>query len=187
MVVTHTPPDNKRKQSRSVHSFSPLVKNTRLPKRKNLINFNCIILLNYLSRIHFHSKKKKSNQNRKLLGINKTIQTLREFYPTTNTLLSMSREVSAVRYHAQGCCKATCKAPSCVPRELPAATASEHFKASDPCKRCSHRQYIPATPLQQAAQQSKAALTQIHVWLSLLLNTSLSRCLCCSAAHSETN
>lgn len=89
--------------------------------------------------------QKKSNQNRKLLGINKTIQTLREFYPTTNTLLSMSREVSAIRYHAQGCCKATCKAPSCVPGELPAATASKHFKASDHCKHCSHRKYTPAS------------------------------------------
>lgn len=78
----------------------------------------------------FIPRKKKSNQNRKLLGTNKTIQTLREFYPTTNTLLSMSREVSAIRYHARGCCKATCEAPSCVPGELPAAAASEHFKAS---------------------------------------------------------
>lgn len=43
----------------------------------------------------------------------------------------MSRKGSAIMYHAQGCCKATCKAPSCVPAELPAATASEHFKASD--------------------------------------------------------
>lgn len=44
-----------------------------------------------------------------------------------------------------------------------------------------------ATLLQQAAQQSKAALTQIHVWLSLLLNTSLAQRLCYTAAHSETN
>lgn len=131
--------------------------------------------------------KKKSNQNRKLLGTNKTIQTLREFYPTTNTLLSMSREVSAIRYHTQGCCKATCEAPSCVPGELPAATASEHFKASDHCKHFSHHKYTPATPLRQAAQESKAALTQSHVWLSLLLSTSLSKCPCCSAARSETS
>lgn len=75
--------------------------------------------------------QKKAHQNRKFLGTNKAIQALGEFYPTTNILLSMSRKGSAIMYHAQGCCKATCKAPSCVPGELPAATASEHFKASD--------------------------------------------------------
>lgn len=135
----------------------------------------------------FIQKKKKSNQNRKLLGTNKTIQALREFYPTTNTLLSMSRAVSAIRYHAQGCCKATCKAPSCVPGEPPAATASEHFKASDHCKHFSHRKYTPATSPHQAAQRSRAALTRIHGWLSLLLNTGVPRCLCCSAARSEAS
>lgn len=34
-------------------------------------------------------------------------------------------------YHTQGCCKATCKALRCVLGKLPAAPASEHFKASD--------------------------------------------------------
>lgn len=43
----------------------------------------------------------------------------------------MSRKGLAIMYHAQGCCKATCKAPSCAPVELPAAAASEHFKDSD--------------------------------------------------------
>lgn len=43
----------------------------------------------------------------------------------------MSRNGSAIMYHTQGCCKATCKAPHCVLGELPAAPASEHFKASD--------------------------------------------------------
>lgn len=144
-------------------------------KQKN--QFNCINMLNDLSKTCFDSKK--AHQKRKLLGTNKTILTLREFYPTANTLLSTSREGSAIMYHAQGCCKATCKAPGCVPGELPAATASAHFKASDQwaSESFSYCKHTPATPLHQAAQQSKTSLTWIYVWLSLLLNAGIFRCL----------
>lgn len=110
--------------------------------------------------------QKKSPSKQKLLRTNKTTQVLWEFYPTTNILLSMSRKGSAIKYHTQGCCKATCKAPSCVPGELPAAAASEHFKASDHWVSESTSPFINTLPLYHYTRQHNRAKHPWHGFMS---------------------
>lgn len=69
----------------------------------------------------------------------------------------MSRKGSATMYPAQGCCKATCKAPSCVPGELPAAIASELFKASDHWVPGSTSPTVTTLPLHHYTRQHNRA------------------------------
>lgn len=64
-------------------------------------------------------------------------------------------------YHAQGCCNTTCKAPSCVPGELPSATASEHFKASDHQASESISPTVNTLPLHHYTRQHNRAK---HPW-----------------------
>lgn len=127
-----------------MHSFSPTCEEHTLPKRKNLINFNCIILLNDMSRIRFHSKKKNPIKTENCL------EPIKQFKPWGNSTPQLIHcSAWAEKSQLLGIVhKAVVKPPvrhPAVPLENYLLLDSEHFKASDHGKHFSHRKYTPAT------------------------------------------